>query len=140
MKSDLVVYLRHGSPHAVAAACGLTPSAVWGTEGQESTVSPRSLGFSLPICRKEHDCAGELVTKLGSFLDRHRAELSRLRDHGAVDRLWVYVSVHPNGLGFNLAFPRELVRLAGDLGLGIVVTRLPTSAADPAAAADRPRD
>lgn len=89
-------------------------------------------GFNIAVSKKESsDFAGQVRDALG-FLARHRRAIRALRRRKGVEcaTLEFGVERQPNAAVQAQAFPEELVRIAGELGLALGLSLYP--AANPA--------
>jgi hypothetical protein len=91
-------------------------------------------GFGVVVSKKAGSDFAELAKDALSFLGRHRRAVRALKRRQGVETATLDFRLErpPRGLVEGLVFPEGLVRLAGELGLGLELSFYP--AADPAPA------
>ena len=83
-------------------------------------------GLNLVVSEADFDEFPRQVREAAAFLHDHRSELARLRDFRGVDDLTLDFGIARRDVVVqNDYFPPELLRIAGELGMGIELSQYP---------------
>ncbi len=98
--------------------------SVWHNGDQFQKGKREDSGFMFDICEVDSDGINEQAEKAVTFLSGNLAELKRLMEfRGVEDAYLQFVIDRRKVANQNDLFPAELVRLAGSLGLGILLSQ-----------------
>ena len=110
----------------------LSPSKVW-RRGEPSAVAGRgaheSSGMNVAVSEADMKNLGQQASDAMAFMNANKAELVRLLSFPGLDegRLDFAVSWRGDVVTHTDYLPTELVRLAGELGLGIEISHYPVA-------------
>jgi len=104
------------------------PCAVWrkgeARVGKRNPPKHTDSGFNLVLSDADGPSADQQIRDALRFLKRHRLALERLRDQPGVEQLTLdFGTSQRSGLAQFDHFPAALVSVAGELGMGIELSR-----------------
>jgi hypothetical protein len=103
----------------------LVPYKVWhkGEHKSEKRIHEWS-GFTMVASEADMDNAPQQIEDAISFLKTHHEELSKLQNFPGAETVYLDFGIEDRDVGLQCdRFPPELLKLAGNLGIGIEITR-----------------
>jgi hypothetical protein len=105
----------------------LTPNSVW--RRGESRLGKRvheGFGFSMVVSEADMSNPPQQVEDAIAFLKANQIELKQLQNFPGIERIYLDFGIEDRDVAVQCDyFPPELLRLSGNLNIGIEVTRYP---------------